>query len=341
MTMISQNTFQTNFKGTIDTTLREGLQFVRSDFSVTEAQQIAHHLDRIGVEYIELGNPINPHLREMIDAVLELEFESSKVLCHIRNRSNDLDAALELDIAGVNLLCTADERRIERMGHTVKDYMSELRTNIKRAQAAGLEVRVSIEDYFNQSSEISSEIVGFASSLQVNRIGVADTLGNTHSWQVYEQVQFLRSLTDRDIEVHMHNDLGNAVSNAVWAVMAGANWVDTTLLGIGERTGITPLSSFLVNVHSLAAERAARYDLSLLTTAEYYLASVCTMDTPFNLITNQENAFAHKAGIHLDAIRKFGASVYEAIPAEVVGNKRVLVTDSPISGRAMNIAVST
>lgn len=338
--MMIINSFHTNFKGIIDTTLREGLQFVRSDFSAREAQQIAHHLDRIGVEYIELGNPINPHLRAMIESVLKLTLERSKLLCHIRNRSSDLDAAISLDISGVNLLCTADERRIVRMGLTIDEYMEELRINVQKAKHTGLEVRVSIEDYFNQSSEMSSHIIRFANMLSVDRIGVADTLGNTPNWKVYEQIQILRSLTDIDIEVHMHNDLGNAVSNAVWAVMAGANWVDTTLLGIGERTGITPLSSFLVNVHALAAKRASAYKLSLLTTAEYYLASVCTMDTPFNLITNQENAFAHKAGIHLDAIKKLGTSVYEAIPAELVGNHRVFVTDSQISGKAINATVA-
>ena len=82
-------------------------------------------------------------------------------------------------------------------------------------------------------------------------------------WEVFRRVRALRRrFPDTDIEAHFHNDLGHAVSNAIVALQAGANWISTSLLGIGERTGITPLSSLLANVLILDAAAAARYKLA-------------------------------------------------------------------------------
>ena len=104
-----------------------------------------------------------------------------------------------------------------------------------------------------------------AESLGVDRIAVADTLGKTHgAGRSSGRIRALRTADRTDIEVHFHNDLGHAVSNALAALQAGANWVSTSLLGIGERTGITPLSSLLVNLYVLDPEIAPRATTSAL-----------------------------------------------------------------------------
>lgn len=323
-----------NFRGIIDTTLREGFQFSKANFSLEEQKKIFSYLSEIGVDYIELGNPVKKEIQAM---VLELAKEknkgSSKILFHIRNHECDVKKALESNIDGVNIICTTDPERLALMNTTLQEYISRLEKNIFLAQENNLEVRVSVEDLFNQPFNMALEIYNVAEQLQVERIGASDTLGKAMSWKVYKRIKEMRNLFSMDIEVHFHNDLGHAVSNSLIALQAGANWINTSLLGIGERTGITPLSLLLVNLYMLNPEMTSKYNLKLLTKAENYVSQICNIETPINLITNQTNAFFHKAGIHLNALIKFGPHKYELFPPQLIGNKRNLIIKSLISGK--------
>jgi homocitrate synthase len=323
-----------HFRGVVDSTLREGLQFSRADFTPAQQKTIVRHLDRIGVEYIEVGNPAGEETAAMIRELAALPRTGrAKVLCHIRNRASDLERALACGIDGVNLLCTADPERLASMRMSEEAYLGVLEDNILAAHAHGLEVRVSVEDFFNQPRDFSLAAFALAERLSVSRIGLADTLGKALCWDVFRRIEELRERFRTDLEVHFHNDLGHAVGNALAALSAGANWVDTTLLGIGERTGITALSSFLLNLYLLDPGFAERYDLGFLTRAENDVSDFCRMETPVNLMTNTATGFAHKAGIHLNAISRFGPHKYESLAPQVIGNRRLFITGSPVSGR--------
>jgi len=322
------------FKGIIDSTLREGLQFSRADFTLAQMKAIYAFLARIGVDFVEVGNPVQPKIREMIAALVRARRGAGpRLLSHIRNHPDDVLRAVEAGVHGVNILCTVDAERLEAMRLAPEAYAERLRTNIRAAKEQGLLVRVGVEDFFGQVPPGRLDIHALAVECGVDRIAVADTLGRTMEWEVFRRVRALWRRFDTDIEAHFHNDLGHAVSNAIVALQAGANWISTSLLGIGERTGITPLSSLLANIHILDEAAAARYDLRWLTPAESEVARLCGIDMPPHLVTNPENGFAHKAGIHLDALIKFGPRKYECLSPEVFGNKRTMVIDSFISGK--------
>jgi homocitrate synthase len=323
-----------SFKGIIDSTLREGLQFSRADFTLGEMKAIYASLARIGVDFVEVGNPAQPKIREMIAALVRARRgRGPRLLSHIRNHPDDIVRAIEAGVQGVNILCTVDPERLEAMRLTPEAYAERLRNNIRTAKDRGLLVRVGVEDFFGQTPPDRLDIHALAVECGADRIAVADTLGRTMEWEVFRRIRTLRRRFGTDIEAHFHNDLGHAVSNAIVALQAGANWISTSLLGIGERTGITPLSSLLANIHILDETAAGRYDLRSLTPAESAVARLCGMDMPPHLVTNPANGFAHKAGIHLDALMKFGPRKYECLVPEVFGNKRTLVIDSNISGK--------
>ncbi len=323
-----------NFKGIIDTTLREGLQFRRANFSFEQKRKILRYLTDINIDYAELWNPAVADLRqELKDLVACPEFSKPFLLAHIRNNLKDFELAVECRLKGVNILCTADEERIAALKISFAEYLRILEQIISTAQQLKMEVRVSVEDYFHQNPQQALAIYQLAEEKSVQRIGVADTKGSASFWELSEAIKSLRRTISRDIEVHLHNDLGLAVSNGITALFAGANWIDTTFCGIGERTGITPLSSLLLNLYCLIPEIEKRYNLELLTEAENYIAEACGIEVPINLLTNRQNGFAHKAGIHLDAICKFGPQKYELIAPQIIGNRRILVNDSPISGK--------
>ena len=330
------------FKGIIDSTLREGLQFSRADFSLAQMKEIFLSLSRIGVDFIEVGNPAQPDVRGMISALVRARRPGGpRILSHIRNHPDDVARAAEAGVHGVNILCTVDAERLAAMGQTPDAYTERLRLNIRTARGLGLLVRVGVEDFFSQAPTGRLDLHAVAVEEGVDRIAVADTLGRTMEWEVFRRIRALRRRFATDIEAHFHNDLGHAVSNAIVAIQAGANWISTSLLGIGERTGITPLSSLLANLLILNEAAAGRYRLRCLTPAESAVAKLCGMDMPPHLVTNPVNGFAHKAGIHLDALIKFGPRKYECLPPEAFGNKRRMIIDTPISGKTTSADVRT
>ncbi len=323
-----------HFKGVIDSTLREGWQFSKAEFTVSQQKKIFSYLRKIGVDYVEVGNPVKPELRAVIANLVQLRrSDGPRILSHVRNSREDISRAIDCGVDGVNILCTVDAERIASMGLTVCEYERRLGDNIVLARTGELEVRVGVEDVFNRDPGICFAIYKLAESLKVDRIAAADTLGRAMSWEVFRRIRDLRRRLAIDIEVHFHNDLGHAVSNSLAALQAGANWVSTTLMGIGERTGITPLSSLLVNLFVLDSQVAARYNLRWLTQAELYISRVCRIEMPPHLMTNTANGFAHKAGIHLDALIKFGPQKYEALSPQIIGNRRNLVINTVLSGK--------
>lgn len=330
------NQITDNFKGIIDSTLREGWQFSQANFLAEQQLQIFEYLSMIGVEYIELSNPAKKEVFDIISQITRLNRRAknkSKILAHVRNKCEDVEKALEVGTDGVNILCTADPERITALNLSPDEYLKKLEQNIKLACESKVEVRVSVEDTFNQPDELVHKVLATACRWPILRIGVSDTLGKVFPWQVKNKIKQLRAAFPVDIEVHFHNDLGNAISNSLVALQSGANYVDTSLLGIGERTGITPLGTLLVNLYCLNPQLTHRYHLQFITEAENYVARICQIDVPLNLITNPNSAFAHKAGIHLNALINFGPQKYEPIPPRLIGNKRRLIINSPISGR--------
>jgi len=323
-----------SFQGVIDSTLREGFQFAKANFSLSEQKQIFTYLAGIGMDYVEVANPAKEEIRRMIVELVKTRRKKQvKILSHIRNQENDVERALDSGVDGINILCTVDSERLAAMNKTLEAYKEDLCRNIERAKKNGLEVRVGVEDFFCQPVDHSLDIYRIAEDFGADRVALADTLGRAMNWEVARRIKDLRRTIRVALEVHFHNDLGHAVSNAFAALRAGANYVSTSLLGIGERTGITPLSSLLINLYVLDPRLGKRYDLGLLTEAENYVSRICGIEMPPHLMTNPANGFAHKAGIHLDALIKFGPHKYELLSPRLIGNKRHLIINSLLSGK--------
>jgi len=329
-----------NFKGVVDSTLREGLQFRETNFSLEEQVQILSYLNVLGVKRAEVGNPITTEQFIVISQLVE-QTDRPLIISHIRNRMADLEAAILTGVDGVNILCTVDPERLAAMHKTLDQYIKVLEEVILLAKENGLEVKVGIEDFFGQNHQTALEVLQIADGLGVDRVSIADTLGRAFPWQVEQQVSWLREKVNADILVHLHNDLGMAQSNALIALLSGASYVDTTILGIGERTGINSLSVLLSSLYVLDNERFSDdYYLPILTVMDNWLAGVLEMPVPFSAVTNKETAFSHKAGIHIDALKKHGPTKYEPFSPGVIGNQRNIVIGSQVSGGTTEFEVA-
>ena len=132
----------------------------------------------------------------------------------------------------------------------------------------------------------------------------------------------LRGVVSCDIETHFHNDTGCAIANAYCALEAGATHVDTSVLGIGERNGITPLGGLMARM--IVADREyvmSKYKLEKLKDIEDLVAQAVEVNIPFNNPITGFCAFTHKAGIHAKAILQ-NPSTYEIINPADFGMER-------------------
>ncbi len=320
----------------IESTLREGEQFVGAHFSTEDKIRIARALDEFGVEYIELTNPsASPKSFEDCRAIARLGLRC-RVLTHIRCHLEDAKRALETGVDGIDVVIGVSSY-LRRFSHGMSveeiiDRAAEVLTFI-REQAPHIELRFSTEDTFRSDPADLFRVYLAVDRLGVvNRLGIADTVGIATPSQVAWLVGTLRRLTRADIEFHGHNDTGCAIANAFAALEAGATHIDTTVLGIGERNGITPLGGFIARMYTINRDLVRRkYNLKKLRELEQMVAEMVGVEIPFNNYITGLAAFTHKAGIHAKAILN-NPETYEALDPQDFGMTRYISIAHRLTG---------
>ena len=288
----------------IDSTLREGEQFSNAHFTTEQKIQIARALDAFGVEYIELTSPVaSPQSLEDLKIVAGLGLRA-KVLTHVRCHMDDATVAVQTGVTGIDILFgTSSFLREFSHGKSVDEIICEARNVITFIKDNGKEVRFSSEDSFRSTEGDLLKVYKAVDAMGVDRVGIADTVGIATPRQCYALAVELRHHVSCDIEFHGHNDAGCAVANSYSILEGGATHIDTSVLGIGERNGITPLGGFVARMY--ADDPAAikkKYDLRMLKELDEMVASMVSIEIPYNNFVTGKYAFHHKAGMHTKAI---------------------------------------
>src|SRR3982074_1522438 len=288
----------------IDSTLREGEQFSNAHFTTDEKVKIAALLDEFGVEYIELTSPVaSPQSCEDLKIIAGLGLHA-KVLTHVRCHMDDARVAVETGVTGIDILFgTSSYLREFSHGKSVDDIIREAGTVIEFIKDHGKECWFSGEDSFRSTEGDLLKVYQAVDKMGVDRVGVADTVGIATPRQCYALAVELRHHISCDIEFHGHNDAGCAIANSYSILEGGATHIDTSVLGIGERNGITPLGGFVARMY--ADDPAAikrKYDLPKLKELDELVASLVKIEIPFDEFVTGKFAFHHKAGMHTKAI---------------------------------------
>ena len=288
----------------IDSTLREGEQFSNAHYTTEQKIQIAKALDEFGVEYIELTSPVaSPQSLEDLRTIAGLGLDA-KVLTHVRCHMDDASVAVETGVDGIDILFgTSSYLREFSHGKSVDEIIGEARNVISFIKDHGKEVRFSSEDSFRSTEGDLLKVYKAVDAMGVNRVGVADTVGIATPRQCYALAVELRHHVSCDIEFHGHNDAGCAIANSYSILEGGATHIDTSVLGIGERNGITPLGGFVARMY--ADDPAAikkKYDLRRLKDLDEMVAAMVNIEIPYNNFVTGRFAFHHKAGMHTKAI---------------------------------------
>lgn len=318
----------------LDSTLREGEQFASAFFSLEQRLALAQLLDAFGVAFLEVPSPIaSPETAHAIRKLSELELRL-RIVAHVRCAEPDVQAALDSSVYGVNLFYgTSTELRTFSHGRQVAQIIADAVPLVRRIRAAGRYVRFSAEDAFR--SDLVDLLMVFDAVVEAGaqRIGLPDTVGIATPRQVERLVRLCAERYPHvGIEFHGHNDTGCAIANTVAALEAGADCLDVTVLGIGERNGIASLSGLVSYLYVHHPELLTTCDLPQLIQVDTFVAECLNVTIPFNAPITAASAFTHRAGIHTKAVLN-NPHAYEILNPADFGLARYVDLGSRFTGR--------
>lgn len=328
-----------------DTTLRDGAQAEGVSFSLEDKIRIAQKLDEFGIHYIEGGWPgSNPKDEEFFRRARDIKWRHAKLAAFSMTRRKGMRAEddhnirtlLECGTPVVTIVGKSwDFHVTEAMGASLEENFQMIEGTVRLAKSEGKEVVYDAEHFFDgykRNPSYALETILAAQEAGADWVVVCDTNGGTLPHEVERILAEIKSHLKVPFGIHTHNDSGTAVANALAAVLQGATQVQGTINGIGERSGNCDLVSVIPNLElKLGIHCVEREQLKKLTELSYFVSEVA------NLVPNDKqpfvgaSVFAHKGGMHTDAVMKH-PETYEHIPPEAVGNKRRILV-SELSGR--------
>lgn len=331
----------------IDTTLREGSQtsllhdHYKYFFNQSDKMEIARALIVYGVKFIELFAPIvSPQERDDFAAIKAVRDELimqkgyTFLLAHVRCHSDDVASAIEAGADGLNFYIGLSEAsRTYNHGKDFDDIIRRARSLLEevRKYHPDLILRFSGEDAFRTPEphlfRVYDEIVPY-----VDRLGAPDTVGVAVPTAVTHRLKVLRErYPQMDFEGHFHDDRGFALVNALEAVKGGMRYLNTTLLGIGERSGITSMTALLFNLYiDKVYDCLEGYHLRGSYPINVMFASKLKKLVPSKEPVSLTNR-THTAGVHQKAVLQH-SSTYEAFPLDQFGVSESEVLLGPLSG---------
>lgn len=335
----------------LDSTLRDGSQGEGISYSVQDKIHIVQALDELGVAYIEAGNPgSNPKDMEFFQKAKALHLANSQLVAFGSTRRKDSSCAEDANLQSLLSAETEtvvifgkswDFQATEILHASLEENLEMIRDTCVYLRQRGRTVIFDAEHFFTGFKENESYAL---KSLQAAIDGGAETLVlcETKGGALLEECRAgVRKAVEQfgkgaAIGIHTHNDSGLAVANSLVAVEEGASHVQGVLLGFGERTGNANLSTVISNLQlKMNCMCVPEENIRLLAPVCKRICEITNIPLDPLMPYVGQNAFAHKAGMHIDAVLK-NPFAYEHVSPESVGNTRVFLM-SEVAGRSMII----
>jgi len=332
-----------------DTTLRDGSQLEGILLTVEDKLRVAEQLDWLGVHYIEAGWPgANPKDDELFRrAPHDLQLTTSTLVAfgstrRVKGKVDSDDTLRHLVHANVATVCIVgkawDYHVLEALGTTLDEGEAMVADSVEFLRRAGMNVLFDAEHFFDgykRNPEFALRVLEAAATNGASHVVLCDTNGGALPHEVERIVREVVTYLGGDVRVavHLHDDGGTGVANALAGVLGGATQVQGTINGYGERTGncnltaIIPNLSLKMGIETIPADRMAR-----LTPVAHHVAELVNMPLNPQAAYVGHSAFAHKAGLHMSAIAK-RPDAYEHLSPDVVGNGTRFVV-SELAGKS-------
>ena len=317
-----------------DTTLRDGSQLEGISLTVDDKLRIAEQLDYLGVHYIEGGwpgaNPKDDEFFQRAPAELDLDFSTLVAFGstrRVKGKVDDDPTLANLVKANTSAVCIVgkcwDYHVTEALRTSLDEGVAMVADSVEFLVAAGLRVFFDAEHFFDgykRNPEFSLRVVEAASIAGAESIVLCDTNGGSLPFEVEQIVGEVVDHLDTPIGVHLHDDTGCGVANALAGVRGGATQVQGTINGYGERTGNCNLSTIIPNLSlKMGVETIPADRLERITTVSHHVAELVNISPDPQQPYVGASAFAHKAGLHVSAIAR-RSDAYEHVAPDSVGN---------------------
>lgn len=325
-----------------DTTLRDGNQAEGIAFSVEDKLRIAHRLDEIGFGYIECGwpNATNPRDTEVFERARDEDWTHAKIAAF--GSTCRPDAAAEEDPQLLDLV-KAEAPVItifgkswglhvtDVLGTTFDENLRMIEASVAFLKSTGAEVFFDAEHYFDgfrADPEFALNCLRAAERGGAECLILCDTNGGSTPSYIQEVVAAAQEAVGVPLGIHCHNDSGMAAANSYVALEMGVEQLQGTINGYGERCGNANLCTLIPNLQLKAGLGALPEDkLHELTDLARWVDEVALVPPDHRAPYVGASAFAHKGGMHVNAVLKTSTS-FEHVEPEIVGNeRRVLVSD--------------
>ncbi len=335
-----------------DTTLRDGTQGEGVSFSVADKVRIAERLDDLGIHYIEGGWPgSNPKDIEFFDRIGAVKLKHAKIAAFGSTRRAHVavekeDNIQKLIAANTPVVTIFGKSWLLHVADVLKvsgdENLKMIRESVGYLVSKGREVIYDAEHFFDAYKDdpaYAVETLKAAAASGASTLVLCDTNGGTMPNEVIEIVNAVKVKIGTPLGIHVHNDSGMAAANSVLAVVAGALQVQGTVNGYGERSGNADLCVIIPNLKiKLGYNCITDKKLRELVEVSRFVDELANLRPNDKQPYVGNSAFAHKGGMHVNAVEK-NPKTFEHINPELVGNhRRILISE--LAGKS-NVMLKT
>lgn len=324
-----------------DTTLRDGAQGEGIAFSMEDKLKIVRKLDMLGVHYIEGGWPgSNPKDINFFKKVKSLKLKSSRIASFGSTRKPHKKTAEDQNLrmlvrTGTDVVTIFGKSWLlhvkEVLRTTAEENLRMIADSVSFLKKKVPEVFYDAEHFFDgykDDPDYALKTLQAACTAGADTIILCDTNGGSMPHEIKDIVRAVGKKVNTAIGIHAHNDSDVAVANTIAAIKEGAGQAHGTINGYGERCGNANLCSIIANLKlKMGINCIPDSSLKKLTEISHYVAEIANLIPAANQPYMGMSAFAHKGGIHVDAMMK-NHFTYEHVQPENVGNhRRILVSE--------------
>ncbi|MBP6601039.1 MAG: citramalate synthase [Verrucomicrobiales bacterium] len=327
-----------------DTTLRDGTQGEGVNFSSLDKIRIAKELDLFGMHYIEGGWPgSNPKDVSFFERAADLDWQNARIAAFGSTRrkniavEDDLQVRTLLEARTPVITFFGKSWRLhvkEILGTTEEENQAMIRDTTRYLKENGREVVYDAEQFFDGYKDCPEHALATLAAAKeggADWLVLCDTNGGTMPHEIAEITEIVVKTLGIPVGIHTHDDAGVAVANALASILAGATQVQGTINGYGERVGNCNLTTVIPNLQ-LKMNRPVIRDVAQLTHLAHFVDDLANCAHNIRAPYVGATAFAHKGGMHVNAVQKVAHSFEHIAPATVGNHQRILVSE--LSGQS-------